>query len=95
VEGDADLVLFEGKEVMVPVRDHKGDPVKDAKGNVVMTPVVKRRRSDNLLMFMIKAGDPTYRDATRIDVHPSGGGAPQGDVGLGERLLDAPIDGDE
>ena len=47
-----------------------------------------RRYSDNLLMFLIKAKCPEYRDSTRVDLHPHpvGDGDP---TGAGERELDA------
>jgi hypothetical protein len=70
---------------MVPLRDAKGQVVLDEQGQPRMTPAVRPRKSDNLLMFLIKAKRPEYRDSAWFV--PSSNG-PGGDPGLGEKLLE-------
>jgi hypothetical protein len=62
---------------------YEGQPVK-----VGGKTLVRHRYSDNLLMFLIKAKRPEYRDRVQLDLrNPPGQG---GDPDEGERKLDEP-----
>ena len=45
------------------------------------------RYSDNLLMFLIKAKRPEYRDSSRVTLGIDSAGAGDGDPKLGEKTL--------
>jgi len=47
-----------------------------------------KRYSDNLLMFLVKARRPEYRDNYRGELHGHMGGPPDGNPDLGRKLLD-------
>ena len=86
--GDSDPILYRGKQVMVPLLNAKGQVVLDKHGQPRMIPAVRVRKSDNLLMFLIKAKRPEYRDRFQLDMR--GGPGEGGDPDEGERKLNEP-----
>jgi hypothetical protein len=69
-EGERSLVLYEGKPVLVADSyDEEGRPIGPLK------PLYETKRSDNLLMFTLKARRPDkFRDNSRVEMTGAGGG---------------------
>ena len=70
-EGINDPVIYQGALQYEPQRDPKTGAVKrDKKGMPVlsMKPLVIKRYSDNLLMFLLKRKDPSFRDNSTVAV---------------------------
>ncbi|MBE3098090.1 MAG: hypothetical protein IMZ44_13310 [Planctomycetes bacterium] len=88
VDGEVDLVFHGDKQLTVPVLGPDGQALKNLDGSERRAPVVRRKKSDLLLMFLIKAKRPEYRDRARLDMKgvPGEGGDPD----EGARKLDEP-----
>lgn len=62
LEGVERRKFHAGLPILVQVRDDQGRPLTDAAGLPVMTHYVEREYSDILLMFLLKAHRPKFRD---------------------------------
>jgi hypothetical protein len=69
MEGIESPVIWQGQLCFEPLRDPKtGEVLCDRKGTPLLskTPLTIRRKSDNLLMFLLKKLDPSYRDNVKV-----------------------------
>jgi hypothetical protein len=75
VEGTREPVIYQGKLCYTPMIDDSGAVVRDAEGNPLAVPLTVPRKSDNLLMFVLKAKRPDkYRDNATVEHTGTGGG---------------------
>lgn len=77
-EGEAEMVLYQGAPVMEPLYDANGEVVRDRKtGRIKYSnrPLIVRRKSDLLAMFLLKAARPEqYRDNAKVQLGGPDGG---------------------
>jgi hypothetical protein len=78
-KGVAEPVIYQGRVCHEPVLDPEGRPIVDVVGDETiprMKPLVIWRKSDVLLMFMLKGLAPEkYRDNAKVE-HTGAGGGP-------------------
>lgn len=78
-KGVPEPVIYQGRVSFEPVLDPDGRPIVDVVGDETvprMKPLVIHRKSDVLLMFMLKSLCPEkYRDNAKVE-HTGAGGAP-------------------
>ena len=78
VEGVAEPVIYQGQLCFEPLRDRQGKLQRDPNGfpKLSNVPLVVYKKSDNLLMFLLKSKRPeVYRDHAKVE-HTGPGGAP-------------------
>jgi hypothetical protein len=88
VEGVEEPVIWQGKLCFEPLRDPKTGAVKrDSKGQPLLstTPLTMRRKSDALLMFVLKKLDPSYRENSPVKLASGASAPPQVKVIFGDR----------
>jgi hypothetical protein len=79
VEGIEEPVIYQGSLCFEPIRDPKTGAVKrDRKGQPLLstTPLTIPRKSDVLLMFLIKKLDPSYRENSQVHLAAAAGAPP-------------------
>jgi hypothetical protein len=80
MEGVEEPVIWQGKICFEPQRDPKTGQIKrDRKGQPLLstTPLTIPRKSDNLLMFLLKKLDPSYRENAPVQRAAAASASPQ------------------
>lgn len=77
-EGDPEIVLYQGAPVMEPLYDKDGEVLRDRKTGRIRysnRPLIVRRKSDLLAMFLLKSMRPEqYRDNAKVQLAGQDGG---------------------